>query len=115
MQTAISKVSLLIAVIRYALSALLSHTGLGAFSSLLLSLMPTVPLHRLELDLLSQHEWKGEGGEPELLCPLLAYVEAKPSGARVFCTLNYVLPPPSLLAVSYDLGGVLQTGRSQTV
>lgn len=32
-----------------------------------------------------------------------------------FCTLNYVLPPRSLLAVSYDLEGVSRTGHSQTV
>lgn len=42
-------------------------------------------------------------------------MQVNPSDARVFCTLNYVLPPHSLLAVSYDLGGVSQTGHSQTV
>ena len=59
--------------------------------------------------------WGGGRGQPELLCPWLVYMQVKPNDAYVFFMLNYVLPPHSLLAVGCDLGGLSQTGHSQTV
>lgn len=50
-----------------------------------------------------------------MLFPWLLYRQLNLSDAHVFYALSYVLPPHSLLAVSYDLRGVSQTSHSQTV
>lgn len=51
-----------------------------------------------------------------MLFPWLVYAQLNLSDAHVFYALIfYVLPPHSLLAVSYDLRGVSQTSHSQTV
>lgn len=117
MQTAISKVSLLIAVIRYALSALLSHTELGAFSSLLLSLMPTVPLHLdLDLDLPSGSgsslpAWmEGRGGRTWAALPTASLCGSQTERCPCLLHAQLCVASPQLVSCQLWSGGSVANG-----